>query len=205
MKDRPHENEGGGNNNINRPEHNPEVDHHAGPRIFAASLSDYNSGILHGEWIDAALPCDELETQVQAMLEASPTPGAEEFGIFDFEGFGPWQPDEYECLQNVSMVALGIERHGQAFAHWVALAGTADSEQLERFEDAYLGCYEHLSDYGEQFFDGTGIRRSLEAIPDYLSRYVRLDVEAFVRDLEQGGRISTSRDEHGVYVFSGRV
>jgi antirestriction protein len=64
-----------------------------------ASLSDYNAGILHGEWIDADQTADELHTAVRELLERSPSDlGAEEFAIHDYEGFGHYQPDEYDSL-----------------------------------------------------------------------------------------------------------
>lgn len=34
------------------------------PRIYVASLSDYNSGNLHGRWIDAAQDAGDLHTAI---------------------------------------------------------------------------------------------------------------------------------------------
>lgn len=44
------------------------------PRIYVACLAAYNSGTLHGEWIDAAQDVGEIEDEVMAMLRASPYP-----------------------------------------------------------------------------------------------------------------------------------
>ena len=38
------------------------------PRIYVASLSDYNAGILHGVWLDAAQEPDELQAHIDLML-----------------------------------------------------------------------------------------------------------------------------------------
>ena len=38
------------------------------PRIYVASLSDYNAGILHGDWINATDEPDELQAVVNEML-----------------------------------------------------------------------------------------------------------------------------------------
>src|SRR5580704_284540 len=65
------------------------------PRIYVASLSDYNAGRLHGAWISAAQTAEELSESVQEMLNSSPSPGAEEFAIHDFDGFGPLRLNEY--------------------------------------------------------------------------------------------------------------
>ena len=48
------------------------------PRIYLASLADYNAGHLHGAWRPADQSVDDLQEQAQAMLAASPLPGAEE-------------------------------------------------------------------------------------------------------------------------------
>ena len=97
----------------------PEVQTPISPRIYVASLSDYNNGILHGEWIDADSDPEELNSAIQAMLDRSPTGQAEEFAILDFEGFGPWRLGEYESIAMVTAVAQGMAEHGPAFAHWV--------------------------------------------------------------------------------------
>ena len=43
------------------------------PRIYVASLSDYNEGILHGAWIDADQELGALYEAVDAMLDSSPS------------------------------------------------------------------------------------------------------------------------------------
>jgi antirestriction protein len=69
-------------------------------RLYVASLSDYNAGILHGEWIDVT---DEgaMREGISAMLASSPTAKqeglpAEEWAIHDYEGFGELRLSEYE-------------------------------------------------------------------------------------------------------------
>ena len=39
------------------------------PRIYVASLSDYNAGRLHGVWINAANGAEEINEKVVEMLE----------------------------------------------------------------------------------------------------------------------------------------
>ena len=58
------------------------------PRIYVASLSDYNAGQLHGKWIDADQEASNILGAVHAMLSASTEPYAEEWAIHDYEGFG---------------------------------------------------------------------------------------------------------------------
>jgi len=37
-------------------------------RIYVACLASYNSGILHGEWIDASDDPEEMQASIDAML-----------------------------------------------------------------------------------------------------------------------------------------
>src|SRR5258708_28954238 len=89
-----------------------------GPRIYVASLSDYNAGILHGEWIEADQPPEDLHEATQAMSERSSSPDAEEFAIHDYEGFGHYEVEEYDSLEWISRVACGITDQGLAFSAW---------------------------------------------------------------------------------------
>ena len=41
-------------------------------RIYVADLAVYNSGYLHGVWIDATADLETMQDQVNAMLETSP-------------------------------------------------------------------------------------------------------------------------------------
>jgi antirestriction protein len=86
----------------------PEVERPTPPRIYVASLSDYNAGRLHGAWIDASQDLDEVWRQVSEMLAASPEPIAEEWAIHDYDNFGPLRLDEYESLCTVVGLAQGI-------------------------------------------------------------------------------------------------
>jgi hypothetical protein len=62
----------------------PERQPRGGLRIYVASLSDYNDGVLHGAWINADQEADELHGDVGAMLRESIQPWAEEWAIHDY-------------------------------------------------------------------------------------------------------------------------
>ena len=51
---------------------NPEVQREDGPRIYVASLSDYNDGRLHGAWIEADVAPEEIERSIHTMLDSLP-------------------------------------------------------------------------------------------------------------------------------------
>lgn len=173
-----------------------------GPRIYVASLSDYNDGRLHGAWLDADADPDELAEGIDTMLARSPTPGAEEWAIHDADGFGPCHLGEYEDLATISQLGQGIAEHGPAFAHWAAICGTRDPEELARFDDAYLGRWNSIEDYASELLDDLGIERLIrEHLPDSLQHYVRIDVDGFARDLEYSGDVTASEGDDGVYLF----
>lgn len=177
-------------------EHGP-----APPRIYVASLSDYNAGRLHGAWLEAAQSVEELEAGIGQMLAASAEPGAEEWAIHDSEGFNGLHIDEHEGLGFVARLGQGIAEHGLAFAHWAQLV--SEPEELDRFEEAYLGRFESTAAYVEELAAETGINECLEqlAVPESLRPYVTFDVEGYARDLELSGDIATVASEEGFDVF----
>ena len=181
---------------------NPETPPDHGPRIYVASLSDYNAGRLHGTWLDATADADEMNDGITTMLAASPEPNAEEWAIHDFEGWGPLRLSEYESIDTIARLADGIATHGMAFAHWAALVGT-DADELERFDAAYLGHWPSVEDYARDYLDDCGLDRIIEEhVPDSLQPYVTVDVDGFARDLEYSGDITASEGDDGVYLYA---
>ena len=159
------------------------------PRIYIASLSDYNAGILHGAWIDA-LDEDDMAEQVQAILATSPTAKseglpAEEWAIHDFEGFGPIRVSEWESLEQIARLANMLEWHGTAFGIWYENDSyTADEDLAAQFDDQYLGCYDSPEDWAYYWWKDTGL---LAEVPKDLQDYI--DFKAYARDCQMGGDI----------------
>jgi len=173
------------------------------PKIYVASLSDYNDGRLFGRWLNADQTADELYEAVKSMLDASPMPNAEEWGIFDYEGFGPLRIDEYEDFRTVSMLANGITEHGEAFAHWVDLTSERDENAVTNFQSSYLGCFESLGAYAESLLEDLGYLDMIQPpLPEFLQPYVSIDIESLARDLELSGDVMTAEGSEGVYVFN---
>ncbi len=164
-------------------------------RIYVASLSDYNAGRLHGEWIDADQDADEIQAAVKAMLAKSKEPSAEEWAIHDYEGFGGIRIHEWESFETVSELAAAIEEHGDAFAAFYGYQDQADTvaECVEAFEDAYRGEWDSERDYAEQFAEDCGYE-----VPEWLRYHV--DWDSVARDLFCGDCYSVDASP-GVYVF----
>lgn len=168
------------------------------PRIYVASLADYNAGRLHGVWIDATDDIGDIWAQVHKMLEKSAEPGAEEFAIHDHDGFWPAQIGEYEPLDTVHQIAVGIQQHGRAFAHWIAIAEPEDRLDENLFEERFRGHWPSMREYAGEVLDEI-FDAYEEGIPEGLRPYVRVDVDLFAEDLM--AITSMSRDDSGVYVF----
>jgi antirestriction protein len=171
------------------------------PRIYVASLSDYNAGVLHGRWIDAAQPLEQIWAEVNAMLQASPTPGAEEWAIHDYDNFGPLGLGEYEELALVARAAAGIAEHGVAFALWAAHLGSSNWDaDLDRFDDCYQGRFDDSEAFVDDLLDSVGI--DIESlVPEHLAPYVHIDRLALARDLEGSGYMFIEAGD-GVHVFA---
>ena len=177
----------------------PEVDRPDAPRIYVASLSDYNAGRLFGTWIEADQDYQEISEQVTEMLSRSREDVAEEWAIHDYEGFGPLHLSEYESLETVARLGRGIAEHGEAFAGWAVQLDRAEWDRLDRFEDSYLGHWSSAEDYAENLLEDIGI--DLDEIgPEMLQPYIRVDLEAFARDLSYDLTIVEAQDG-GVHVF----
>lgn len=176
------------------------------PRIYVASLSDYNAGILHGEWVNPGEGAEATYEAITAMLADSPTTRrygdvAEEWAIHDYEHFGPIRLGEYESIERVCSIAEGIVAHGDAFAAWVANDESGDLS-AETFEDQYLGEWGSEVDWGESLLDDFGIDLDdLPGVPEGLRPYVQVDVEGWVRDMRLNGEVSIVESKAGVYVF----
>lgn len=172
------------------------------PRIWVASLADYNNGKLHGDWLDATAGADELARGVERILASSTEPGAEEHAIFDYDEFGSFRVGEYEDLATIARVAAGIAEHGAAFAAWAELHD-ADPDMLAQFEDAYLGYYDTAEEWARESLADLEAMLDRAGIPDALRPHVRVDYDGWARDAEAGGEVHIEpAPGGGIYVFA---
>ena len=148
------------------------------PMIYMASLADY----LHGTWIDATQDIEAMDDQIWQVLNRSNEPGAEEVAIHDYTGFGDWQPDDYESLEEIKAAADAIIEHGEAVSHWISYLGEPPSRAVESFEDAYLGSWESMQQYAEVLAEDLGVIVTVD--PPSWAHYAGIDYGAVARDLD---------------------
>lgn len=191
------------NNPTNDEQH--ETEPKPSPSIYVASLADYNNGVLHGAWIDAAREPSAIRADITAMLAQSRQPDAEEWAIHDYEQFDRWRVDENDSIELVSRIARGIAQHGYAFSAWADL-NEGDPERFNDFAEAYLGHYDSVQDYVEEMADELGYTDEIATLPEHVQSYVRMDTAALARDLELSGEIVTADDPNGgVWIFRSDV
>jgi len=163
------------------------------PRIYVASLSDYNAGRLHGAWIDATQEPDEIHEEVAAMLAKSREMIAEEWAIHDYEGFAGLSIHEWEQFEKVSELAQLIEEHGAAYAAYAEHVGV-DCADAEGFRDAYCGEWDSEKAYAENYAEETGAWTEDNPLAFYV------DWDKYARDMFMTSHYSVSASP-GIYVF----
>ena len=173
---------------------------HATPRIYVASLADYNAGRLHGRWIDADQPAEDIRERIQEMLAESREPIAEDWAIHDYENFGGLGLAEFEDLEHVAQVAQLMVDYGPVFAGLVShLGGTQAVEEATRYmENGYRGSFEGLADYAQELIEEC-YGDTLRGLPEFIAYHI--DYEGIGRDLELGGDIFTIEYDGKLHVF----
>lgn len=166
------------------------------PRIYVACLAAYNSGYLHGVWIEAGQEPWTIWDAVQDMLRASPVAGAEEWAIHDYEGFGGVRIDEHTGFERVSELAAFLAEHGDLGAALLDHYCGDLAEAREALADRYLGSCASLADYVQELTEQT------QPVPENLRFYI--DYHAMARDAEISGNLFTIATTFDVvHVFAG--
>ncbi len=174
------------------------------PRIYVASLADYNAGDLHGCWIDADQPVTEIQDAISRMLSASAQPVAEDWAIHDYENFGPLRLSEFEDMERVSEVACGIVEHGPLFAAVVNhFGGLSNLDEARRYmDDGCRGAFATLAEYAEELI-GDCYADALKHLPEFIRGHI--DWDGIGRDLELSGDIFTVVCDAQLYVFDSHI
>lgn len=166
-------------------------------RIYVACLASYNSGMLHGEWIDIdeTTTEDDIQDAINAILRSSPcpnvevehpdgsgkVPSAEEWAVHDYEGPKGWAQGECPDIEALLESARLYHQHGLAWFAYVDLVGKDFADESD-FEESYQGEYDSEEDYAENFLEETG---GLKDMPESLRSY--FDYKKYARDLKLGG------------------
>lgn len=172
------------------------------PKIYVASLSDYNNGRLHGAWIELdGKDASEVSEEITAMLEASPSAKAygtkaEEYAIHDHEGFGGVAVGEYDSIDKLVEKAEVIVEHGEDVGAGFLVHAADLGWELDSFEDRSRGLWTSFAEFAEELFDDvfSDVVKVAES-----TNYLTVDYEGFARDLEAD--MATVETREGVWVF----
>jgi antirestriction protein len=168
------------------------------PRIYVACLASYVAGSLHGEWIDCDRDSDDIMAEIKTMLSNSPMAKiqtCDEWAIHAYEGFHGITIDEHESLVRVAEIAQKLEEHGEAFA---AYLDNYNFEDIDDFEERYLGCYKSKQDYAEEYYEESGMIKQVEEAG---LKACYIDFETIARDMFMDGYTGIEKGYEKFYVF----
>lgn len=174
------------------------------PRIYVASLADYNSGRLHGRWIDADQPADAIRDEIAKMLSESKEPIAEEWAIHDYDNFAGLGLSEYEDIDKVAEVAFLITEHGPLFASLASyFGGTSGIDDARRYmEEGYRGEFDSLADYAQELTEEC-YSDVLKNLPDFIKYHI--DYDGIANDMDLNGDVITFEHDGKVHVFDAHI
>lgn len=146
-------------------------------KIYAACLASYNNGTMYGKWIDVAGEwIDEIRDQIDTMLKASPTPGAEEYAIHDYDdlpNFGE-HPD-LQAIADYSRLVEEYEHLGGDVVRAIVDNCHGNIEQAAQdCENAFL--YDCFQSYSDEIAD-----EMLQSVDPSIACY--FDYKAYAHDL----------------------
>lgn len=163
-------------------------------KIYVADVAAYNAGFLHGQWIDATQESEDVQYQTGEMLKKSPVEFAEEYAIYDFEGYEGYRLGEYDGIEKAHKVAAYIEEHGKKGAALLEYYGDDLEEAEKAMTERYAGRYASLADYAQELTEETA------TIPEHLADYI--DYEKMGRNMDLSGDVLSFEFSHEeVHIF----
>ena len=169
---------------------------------YFACLASYNSGRLHGAWIDlelATLP-EEIQECIDWVLATSPTPGAEEWAMHDHAGLpGYLSGTEWPSIEDLATWAgavADLSDTDELEAFRLACEDQGETLTDDAFRETYQGCHSSGEDYASQLAEDTG------TLPDPAPWPLScIDWAAAWRELTFDGYRSEPCSSGGVHIF----
>lgn len=193
------------------PRHERECNRANTPKIYVACLSAYNSGHLHGLWIDATQEPEDIEDDIKWMLSWSPVAddeACEDWAIHDYENFESFSIREYENLEYISKLAQVLDNadDAEAMAAWLDYAKdqimNPDIEALaEEFSSYYCGHWETERDFVLKSDEIEDIYNWSDFEQKFHFWSSHIDWDSVARDLFLEGYDSVKAKPYGIYVF----
>ena len=149
-------------------------------KIYIACLAAYNSGCLHGNWIDVHGDAEEMEKEAQKVIKTSPVPDAEEWAIHDYDDFP--NMGEYVGLDKIAEVAdMILESEFDASVVKAVIDNYSnDMDAAQRALEDNRGVWDSFQQYAEDFADEMLACHKDPAI-EWIKQY--FDYEQYARTL----------------------
>ncbi len=176
------------------------------PRIYVADVASHQRGIRHGLWIDANQNAEELEGDIAAMLDSSPTlpqlPWTQAWIVEATKDFAGLDLHGFTDTTLVAKLAKGVADFGAAYSAYVEIVGTTDPDMLDRFEDFYVGSYESPEAWAKHTADDMEWPQQLDrdVADPLLRRFVTIDYKKMASEARESWDIVTGINGR-TYVF----
>jgi antirestriction protein len=144
-------------------------------------VASQQRGRQHGVWIDANQTAEDLKVVITtALTDSTETP---EWAIQACEAFSGLDVNGFTDLELVAQLARGVAEHGAAYAVFVQIVGTADRDQLDKFDDFYVGSYDSPEAWARGVGEDLEWDDHLDQVVDPMLRpYLTIDYARFARD-----------------------
>lgn len=162
-------------------------------KIYVACLASYNSGRVHGVWLDATQDLKKIRAKIRRMLNESPIQNASDWAIHGEEGFGDLELSETENLETIQQIVHFIQKHGELGRYLLAQhKGDTDYSQ-KMLDEYYVGCFETLADYA--------LETMRHEVPDHL--HFHIDWQKVGEDMTFTGDVDVfEENENTLHIFS---
>jgi antirestriction protein len=166
------------------------------PRIYVASLTDYNHGERHGAWIDADQDADAIQEDVNAMLAASPTAKryggtAEEWAIHDYDEFGGIELGEWESFERVAALASLLKDKPAALVAYFVEDGQDLDDIPDLISDRFMGEYDESTELRAVAAHHRELLDGRSDIPEDIAAHLDAVAESMAHDDINGGGVYT--------------
>jgi antirestriction protein len=177
--------------------------------VWVSTRGLYNNGMLIGYWVaatEAPLTIDEFLGELILRQHEVPAKAlacvGEELWCFDVDF--DWCEMSVEDAHELGAILEEIEEHGHveeylAYAenmYGMATIGGRKVIEVEEFADAYIGTFDSLENYVQEYVVDLG---ELGSVSPFLSSYI--DYERLGRDMILGGDIWETRVSGGHAIF----
>ena len=147
------------------------------PAIYVRCLASEARGSHHGAWLTLGqAPCPQttlicLRAAIDDLIAGSPTPGADEWDIIDFECFGTLTFDRFVDLETLAYTGWLIHHYCPDATSALYTYANGELARVHALlnEQSYLGCFSNLKEIGEYLIDSCDIEAWLLPYIDYAS------------------------------------